>query len=202
MTETNHRQNSQSQNLRNSALDRELDAALAKLASVEPRAGLDERVLANLHIEQERTAEHSWWRWPAVAALAAAMVVSVFIVRRSERPAHNIAEHPPSTTQANEHSEAQLANHGDIGLTRPHQASTRRLTPHQSNRLATALSVPKLDQFPSPQPLSEQEAILARYVTNYPAQATLIAQARTEELRQDIAEEMGETASGIENSQQ
>ena len=62
---------------------------------------------------------------------------------------------------------------------------------------------PKLEQFPSPQPLSEQEKILARYVNTYPEHAALIAQARTEELRRDSAEEMGEAGlAGNENSQQ
>jgi hypothetical protein len=49
---------------------------------------------------------------------------------------------------------------------------------------------PKLDQFPSPRPLSEQEKILESYVTNYPEHAALIARARAEELRRDAAEEM------------
>ena len=49
---------------------------------------------------------------------------------------------------------------------------------------------PKLDQFPSPQPLSEQEKLLQSYVAKYPEQAVLIARARTEALRQDQLEEM------------
>jgi hypothetical protein len=183
------------------ALDRELDAALAKLASVEPRAGLEQRLLANLRIEQERATARPLWRWPAVAALAAAMVVAVFIARRAERPAHKIADYTPANTQANNHSGTQLATNDRNGMTRPHEASVMRLNPPQSTRPATALSAPKLDQFPSPQPLSEQEKILASYVTNYPAHAALIAQARTDELRRDSAEEVGEAGLGIENSQ-
>jgi hypothetical protein len=199
MTDKNGYDDMTEQHAEASALDRELDAALAKLTTVEPREGLEERILANLTSEQERATARSWWRRPALAALAAAIVVAVFIVRRPERPAHKIAQHTPATAQTNNHSGTQLANNRGNRLTRPHTASVRRPA---SSRQATALSAPKLDQFPSPQPLSEQETILARYVTNYPSQAALIARARTEELRRDRAEEMGETGIGIENSPQ
>jgi len=45
---------------------------------------------------------------------------------------------------------------------------------------------PKLSQFPSPQPLSEQERLLVRYVTDFPQEAAMVAkaQARAEAERQ------------------
>jgi hypothetical protein len=49
---------------------------------------------------------------------------------------------------------------------------------------------PKLQQFPSPQPLSDQEKILANYVSEYPEHAALIAQARMEMSRRDQEEEL------------
>jgi hypothetical protein len=49
---------------------------------------------------------------------------------------------------------------------------------------------PKLEQFPAPQPLSEQEKLLQAYVAKYPEQAGLVARARTEELRQEQLEEI------------
>jgi hypothetical protein len=58
-----------------------------------------------------------------------------------------------------------------------------------------------LDHFPSPRPLSEQEKILQDYVARYPGHAALIAQARAEALRQDLAEEMKD-ASATKDSQQ
>jgi hypothetical protein len=47
---------------------------------------------------------------------------------------------------------------------------------------------PKLDQFPSPQPLTEQERILASYVALDPEHAALIAEARTEALLREAEE--------------
>ena len=55
---------------------------------------------------------------------------------------------------------------------------------------------PKLEQFPSPQPLSEQEKLLQNYVAENPEQAVLLARARTEALRQDQLEEMNSFPSG------
>ena len=52
-------------------------------------------------------------------------------------------------------------------------------------------SGPKLDQFPSPQPLSEQEQMLASYVAQFRPQAVLIARVMSEELQRDRMEVMG-----------
>jgi hypothetical protein len=59
---------------------------------------------------------------------------------------------------------------------------------------------PKLDQFPSPQPLSEQEKILQSYVAENPEQAVLLARSRTEALRQDQLEEMNSFPAGARDT--
>jgi hypothetical protein len=207
MTDNNPRQdNSNQRDWENDKLDRELDAALAKYAAVEPRTGLEGRILANLRAEQEHAAERSWRRWPAVAALAAVIVVILSMAWRSEKPAqHTAAKHPSPTTQTNQEVPTQVTNDSRSGSNRPREARPgRRLKPRALSDPATiVVPAPKLDQFPSPQPLSEQETILTRYVANYPEHAALIAQARSDELRRDGAEEMNEAVSGSNgNSQQ
>src|ERR1700674_5863090 len=59
------------------ALDRELDAALAQYGAVEPRVGLEQRVLTNLQAEREKITSRTWWRWPVTVALTAAMTIAV-----------------------------------------------------------------------------------------------------------------------------
>ena len=54
------------------ALDRLLDGALAQYSQVEPRAGLEERVLANL---RSQPAHRPWWMWVAIPAAVAAVVL-------------------------------------------------------------------------------------------------------------------------------
>ena len=196
------------QNRKHDVLDRQLDAALAKYAAVEPRTGLEERVLAslrlaNLRIDQQHAARRSWWRWPAVAALTAAIALTVSLVWRSAESTHRITvQHPPALAQTNA-AGTQVANDGRSGSIPSPLKPVRTLKQHTVSHAATAVAfAPKLDQFPSPQPLSEQETILARYVTRFPEHAALIAQARTEELRRDSAEEIGEAGSAGQNSKQ
>src|SRR3982074_3489028 len=59
------------------ALDRELDAALAQRGAVEPRAGLEQRVLTNLQAEREKIASRTWWRRPVTVTVAAAATITV-----------------------------------------------------------------------------------------------------------------------------
>jgi hypothetical protein len=214
MTDNNLRQDGNQRDLEswrgseNDPLDRELDAALAKYAAIEPRTGLEQRVLANLEAQQKHAATKAWWRWPALAVLAAMIAVAVFVAWILERPVQNIAVHPTSTIQSKEQAPTQEANNSGRGPIHPDEAPRRRLKPQAVSHSATSVtftsaSAPKLEQFPSPQPLSEQEAILAGYITKYPEHAALIAQARTEELQRDLAEQAEEAArSGNKDSQQ
>jgi hypothetical protein len=73
-------------------------------------------------------------------------------------------------------------------LAQSFRPSGRHVT-HPTRPVAVSNAHPKLDQFPSPQPLSEQEKILASYVQEYPENAVLLARARTEALRKDQLEE-------------
>jgi hypothetical protein len=62
-------------------------------------------------------------------------------------------------------------------------------------------SGPKLDVFPSPLPLSEQEKLLATYVGQYPEHAALVAEARMADLRHE-AEERHQIAAGEPDEKQ
>jgi hypothetical protein len=189
----------------NDPLDRELDALLAEYAAVEPRAGLEHRVYANLEAAKERAAARVWWRWPALAVLAAVIVVAVSVAWRLRIPVQNVTMHPAATAPSREQAPTQVANNSENGpIPWQKAASAGRFQPHLVSHPATIdPASPKLEQFPSPQPLSEQEVILAGYVTKYPERAALIAQARTEALQRDIAEQAEEAArSGKQDSQQ
>lgn len=153
-------------------LDRVLDAALAKYAAVEPRVGLEERVLASLRAEQAWVPERAWWRWIAAGALAAVVVVALALAGRSGRPhAPVIANQPTVVAPSVQQPGTQAtSNSGAI-----RKAPIRRSRP----RVEIAAN-PKLDQFPSPRPLSEQEQLLVRYVHEFPEEAVLIAKAQAE----------------------
>jgi hypothetical protein len=177
----------------NDALDRELDAALTKYTAVEPRAGLEERILANLRTQREHAASRSWWGWRPAIALAAALAVLVAVSLWISRKPTEVVHRPPVPTPGAEVA-ASRENTPQKPSTSMVAKNAGQHGPRHSQPMVTA--VPKLDVFPSPQPLSEQEQLLANYVTEYPEHAVLVARALTEALRHDQSEEMQAFSSG------
>jgi hypothetical protein len=174
-----------------------LDAGLRQYGEAEPRPGLEERVLANLRADRGRAVAWAWWPWVALAAVAViAMVVAVPLLRKPEKTtATNTAQGPLTAING---TEARVTN-GDKqhSVTSPARVLSKRpstMGSHSSLRVAASL---KLEQFPSPQPLSEQEEILESYVAQFQEQAVLVARARTQELR---AEEMREISADAANA--
>ena len=166
------------------ALDRALDAALAKYSDVEPRAGLNERIMANLRAES-KPAVRAWWRWGLAAGAIAVVAVALALAWRSgsTRPPE-ITQHPrvvaPSAPEA-----PQIARH-DRDVVTPLNSPIRTkvgLRP-KAEVVATA---PKLDVFPSPHPLSDEELALARYVRNFPADAKVLAAEQADSEKEVLA---------------
>src|ERR1035438_2379526 len=87
MTDQNHEQ-AHVQDSQNDELDRALNAALTKYSSVDPRAGLEERILANLW-SQPTAPSRAWWRWGLAGALAVMVIVAMAVAWRSGRTTHS-----------------------------------------------------------------------------------------------------------------
>lgn len=165
-------------------LDRALDAALAKYSDVEPRAALNERILANLRAEPT-PAVRAWWRWGLVAGAVAVVLVALALAWRSgstKQP--EITQHPrvvaPSAPEA-----PQIAHH-DRNIVTPPNPPIRTKAPRRP-KAEVAATAPKLDVFPSPQPLSDQELALARYVRNFPADAKAVAKEQADAEKEVLA---------------
>lgn len=188
-------------------LDHILDAALAKYAAVDPREGLEERILAHLRAAEGPVQGLAWGSWLATA-VTALVIVAVVLAWRSGKTAHpQIANRPGTTTQTTANtqnplqSETQAVSRGAKAAPGPRPAPTHRSIARDS--LAPVMEAyPKLDQFPSPQPLSEQEKILASYVARFHDEALLVARARSEALQMDGEEEMRQAESGSGNNSQ
>lgn len=173
-------------------LDDQLDAALAKYAAAEPRPGLEERILANLRSRERATSRVAGWRW--AGALAAAFLVALLVLARVENhnPRH-IVRRPNSLPE--QIPPRVAANRTPANEARPVAFATlRRVRKHTSTRVAVAAAEPKLDHFPSRQPLSDEELALVRYVHSFPKEATLIAQAQ-EEFDLETRREMNDAGS-------
>lgn len=195
-------------------LDRALDAELAKYAAVEPRLGIENRILANLRAKPVRDAVGGWWMWglagAGVTLLAFALALGWKLEQPSAPPSATTIAHQSPEMQSQSRPGTELPNRGPIeGPPRaqaPVHPPTHPPTEAEKRRslsVATFAATPKLDQFPSPLPLSEQEKLLAGYITEQPEHAILLARAQAEALRRDQEEEMRESSAGDgENPQQ
>ncbi len=168
----------QNPNRPNDDLDSLLDVALAKYAEVEPREGLEQRILAGIHAEQARSPRHAWWRWGLVAATLALLVLGFSWRYGSPSRSITTSQPKPSTqippTPIQQVASATMAPHA------PHQHRTPRRVGHRIESESVVAASPKLEQFPSPQPLSAEEIALAQYVKNFPKEAQVVAQAQEE----------------------
>jgi hypothetical protein len=180
-------------------IDQWLESGLRQYSNVEPRTGLESRVLAKLQGERNQFASrHGWWWAAGTATVLAAIVVAVWVWQgtRGERSPSAGAISPstyhvesPKAAEARAVTESAHA----AGNYAAHEVPTHRRAIHPIVDLAVART-PKLDQFPSPRPLSEQEQILMSYVAQYPERAALVAQAQAEALERDRVEEEAEAA--------
>jgi hypothetical protein len=173
------------------ALDRALDAALAKYAAVEPRPGLEPHILAQLQSERRTIPIHSWWQWGAAGAIAAIFIIVASLAWKSSKPAKSLVQqHPSAPIELVAPSTTLAVNSGSVTArslrTRPGRMKARR-----GNSSALVADKPKLDQFPSPRPLSEQEKLALEYVEKSPEEAALVARAQEAAL---IAEAQSDSA--------
>lgn len=167
-------------------LDRALDEVLAKYASVEPRAGLQDRILANLRSADVHAPKRARWQWGFAAALAL-VVLTIALAWRTHTISHPIvANQTPKANDlpANAGSKAAAPEVGTIGLVKG-SAVLRRET---HRKAPTVVMAPKLDQFPSSQALTEQERMLASYVTQFHDQAVVVALRADQEIQKDRRE--------------
>ena len=165
-------------------LDDQLDAALAKYSSIEPRAGLEQRILANLKAQEVPRADLSWWRW-AIPLAAAVLVASFLIWRVHGQRQEQVVRRPTPAEQ-----QLQVATNPTVQDDGPPRAGKRsmRTKRYKPTAVSVAPTGPKLEQFPSPRPLSEQEKLLAEYVSQFHDEAVLVARARAEIRRRDLEE--------------
>jgi hypothetical protein len=160
-------------------IDDMLDSLLANYSSVEPRPGLETRILANLRDAEEKDTAHGWWnfKWLWAGAVAAAIIVAAVLIggrHRIEPPTHVIVKTSPSVPQQEIQPHAPIAPKEMVRIYRRKPRATK-----QPQNAALALSQ-RPAVFPTPTPLSEQEQLLLRYMTATPREE-LIAQSHPDE---------------------
>ncbi len=169
-----------------SFVDDLLDAALERRRSVEPGLGLEKRILANLrarpHTAPWLGSRRLEWAAAGVAAAVAIAATALYTTRRAtapvslapavvSKPEALLAPSPPPAVVSNRPTPRHGAGGngtGAVGTALAGGASTAqagRLTPPE----------PRLERFPAPTPLSDQEKLLLKYVQSAP-EPVLMAQ--------------------------
>lgn len=159
------------QDERDRMVDRLLNEVLAP-QEIEPRAGLEQRILANLRAQPE---PWPWWRWMMLWVPAAAAVVLLAIILRPTRPAQptkapDVVERqsaPPVVASSVSTPEGVVA----------HRKPARDVAQPQKMiaAAATTASLPRQTVFPSPVPLTPEETMLLTLLRRNPSQAVLVA---------------------------
>ncbi len=168
--------------------ERWLDAALKQRGEAEPAPGLEQRILSTL---RERGAQERWqwrWWWPAFNTVAAVILFGtlVLVVRDHPREAPRLAGQTPATSRQTPSGAQQ------VPPLRKLETSAAKTPARVRVKRGVASAVPdrgpRLEQFPSPQPLSEQEQLLARYVSEFHDEGVMIAKMQAEQRIQDELE--------------
>jgi hypothetical protein len=141
----------------NPDLERMIDAALPGYSSAEPRPGLEERVLARALDAKPRVPRISWQLWFAVPAFA---VLLIFLIlprthHQPLRPIQSSSANLPTTVRSAPET-----------IAAPHVVPTaKKAHPRLSPTVLAAepRSLPRLEVFPSPSPLTAEEQTLVAY---------------------------------------
>jgi hypothetical protein len=154
-------------------IDEVLDSLLANYSSVEPRPGLETRILANLR-EAEKESSQGWWnfKWLWAGAVAAAIVMAAVLIsgrHRIEPPKHVMAKTSPAIPEPAIQPREPITRQETVRIYRRKSRATK-----QPQNTALALSQ-RPAVFPTPVPLSEQERMMFSYLENTP-QEIIVAQ--------------------------
>lgn len=163
-------------------MDEMLDSLLAAWSDVEPRPGLETRLIAYLRAETEtKTVRRPmfFWLWTSSAAVAvAAVLIAAYVLRPGampQTPAIPVAGIPrlPVATPSNGHS--------------PTVKEPRR--PAATVEPAVIAEDVRKEVFPTPTALSPQEELLLKYLARTPREE-IVAQSHADEPPPDAGEQL------------
>ena len=159
-------------------MDEMLDSLLANYSSVEPRPGLETRILANLR-EAEKKAPSEWWsfKWIWAGMVAGAIVMAAVLIggrHRTVPPANVMVKIDQPVPQPEIQLQAPIARQETARIHR-RKPSTPTLPQNATLALNQRPAV-----FPTQTPLSEQERLLLSYYIRTPREE-LIAQSHPDE---------------------
>ncbi len=159
-------------------VDRLLNEALAAQPA-EPRAGLEERILANLRAQPH---PRPWWQWAPLSVGAAAVVLLAVLFgvwhgsqTRVPESEVRVAERAPAVAPPTAPAAPLVARHDQ-----PKRAAAK---PRVAATTTVARAEPRGAVFPSPVPLTPEEQLLIALAQRNRCEALLIA--RNQDVERD-----------------
>jgi len=151
-------------------VDELLDASLRRYAQVEPRAGLEERLLTGVPEQAQRFAWPSW-AWIPVAAAILIAALAFYATRPAPAPsvpsvARQVPTVPAAPTMSARATPPASVPHPGVSRVRVERAPS-------AGRLGAG---PRLTTFPARAPLSEQERLLLRFMQQAPKEQLMARQ--------------------------
>ncbi len=151
-----------------------LDKALARYGDVEPRPGLEARILAKLQ-DADSASARPWhgWRWAAVAAAVVVIAIGVHFLRTTQKagPSNSASSVAPVVKAPTPKATTDVAKATGISPQRT-RGTQRARNPQAARSTRTRAegdgNAPRLAQFPAPGPLSQQEHLLISYLQRTP----------------------------------
>lgn len=164
--------------------ERLVDGALGRALgpqAVEPRPGLEDRILANL--PAQAAARRPWWEWIWIPALAAAAVLAIVIGMRVMEKQSPAPQQVKKSVEVPKQDVAKRPEGPVIKKATPprviaKQAPGRRMVAGPKVEIARATpshEYPRQAVFPAPLPLTDQERLLLAFVNRQRPQAELMA---------------------------
>lgn len=148
--------------------DKWLDSALEQYGNVQPRAGLESRIMANLEVRSRLVVRRRWTLAFASAAVACIVLVALWHSPTSRETRQNIA----TVSSPNpENTAARLTT----SLPHPRKQEAHSAIRRHARRTDDSVNA-RAQKFPSPRPLTDRELALAAYAKSFPKEAERIAQ--------------------------
>jgi len=174
--------------------DEWLNKAMQQFGESNPRPGIESRVLANVGA-QRRAHMYQGWAW-ALTGVAITIFSALFLWHGLERPdLHKHDDEPVARASQDSGIEQRTQVPPPIS-----QNPTARVRKRLRSVITEHGGGPRLEQFPSPRPLSPQELAALRYAGQYPQEAVLVAKEQEkfdDEVQQ--AQQQVETSFSISN---
>jgi hypothetical protein len=185
---------------KNKQMDEILDSLLAQYSDVEPRPGLEQRILANLSDTARNETMLTWWNvkwlWAGAAVAAVIIFAAVLIAGRS-----HVAVPTPTVVQTRQPASPQPEVQRSLPTTVSAIPPGQRKTPVQRRPGHAALALNRWPAvFPTPTPLSEQERLLFAYLANTPQEEVVAQLQRNDQKESDAFWADHEPLSGTPHS--